>query len=185
MPEEWKSAVDVEKLGQIVATSEKGVFTEHGYIYPSGNEWKPVNEIPQEYLIAPKLEQPERQPGYETWSEPATPENAPDNPGEPSDDIGAYLPQQDNSNVEQDTITTRTPDTVTTKPPAQAQTAAVAAVPFVLVSDNPRDKLKEITDKLENGIKGIFESEQYKNYLKTLAKFHKETLIKSPDIIKT
>jgi hypothetical protein len=42
----------------------------------------------------------------------------------------------------------------------------------VLVSDNPRDKLKEITAKLEAGIKGIFESEQYKTYLKTLSKFH-------------
>ena len=53
-----------------------------------------------------------------------------------------------------------------------APAAAVAAAPFVLVSDNPRDKLKEITEKLEAGIKGIFDSEQYKSYLKTLAKFH-------------
>lgn len=36
----------------------------------------------------------DRQPGYEQWSEPATPENAPDNPGVPSDDIRAYLPGQ-------------------------------------------------------------------------------------------
>lgn len=34
------------------------------------------------------------QPGYENWSEPATPENAPDSPGAPSDDVNAYLPQQ-------------------------------------------------------------------------------------------
>jgi len=173
IPEEWKGAVDVERLGQIVATTEKGVFTEHGYIYPTGDDWKPVHEIPQEYLITPKHEQPERQPGNETWSEPATPENAPDNPGEPSDDIGAYLPEQDNPNVEQDAIATRTPAATTAKPPAQAQAAVVvAAAPFVLVADNPRDKLKEITDKLENGIKGIFESDQYKSYLQTLAKFH-------------
>ena len=47
-----------------------------------------------------------------------------------------------------------------------------SAVPFELTSEKPHDKLKEITDKLENGIKGIFESEQYKTYLNTLSKFH-------------
>jgi hypothetical protein len=36
----------------------------------------------------------ERQPGYEKWSEPATEENAPDNPGVPSDNVNAYLPQR-------------------------------------------------------------------------------------------
>jgi len=63
-----------------------------------------------------------------------------------------------------------------TNEPAQPNTtpaaAAIVAAPFVLTADNPRDKLKEITDKLENGIKGIFESEQYKTYLNTLSKFH-------------
>jgi antirestriction protein ArdC len=59
-------------------------------------------------------------------------------------------------------------DAAATRAPAVTATAA----PFVLVSDNPRDKLKEITGKLEAGIKGIFESGQYKTYLKTLSKFH-------------
>ena len=45
-----------------------------------------------------------------------------------------------------------------------------------LESGNPADKLKEITDKLENGIAGIFESEQYQDYLKTLSKFHNYSL---------
>ncbi|GHT83982.1 hypothetical protein FACS18947_0710 [Bacteroidia bacterium] len=36
----------------------------------------------------------ERQPGYEEWSEPATEDNAPERPGEPSDDVNAYLPQE-------------------------------------------------------------------------------------------
>ena len=35
-----------------------------------------------------------------------------------------------------------------------------------------KDKLKEITDKLEEGIKNIFESNQYLEYLKTMARFH-------------
>ena len=41
---------------------------------------------------AAQQEQP--QPGFEQWSEPATPDNTPDNPGEPSDDVAAYLPEQ-------------------------------------------------------------------------------------------
>jgi hypothetical protein len=36
----------------------------------------------------------ERQPGFEKWSEPATPENAPDSPGVPSDDVNKYLPPE-------------------------------------------------------------------------------------------
>ena len=34
----------------------------------------------------------EQQPGYETWSEPATAENTPEHPDTPSDDVSAYLP---------------------------------------------------------------------------------------------
>ena len=65
-------------------------------------------------------------------------------------------------------------ETQPTKDPAQTNTApaVAAAAPFVLVSDNPKDKLIEITGKLEDGVKGIFESEQYKSYLNTLSKFH-------------
>jgi adenine-specific DNA methylase len=37
---------------------------------------------------------PEKQHGYETWSEPATEENAPEHPETPSDDVNAYLPPQ-------------------------------------------------------------------------------------------
>ena len=34
------------------------------------------------------------------------------------------------------------------------------------------DKVKELLDKLEAGVKDVFESEQYKAYLKAMAKFH-------------
>jgi antirestriction protein ArdC len=47
-----------------------------------------------------------------------------------------------------------------------------AVTPIILSGENPRDKLKEITDKLEAGIKSVFESDQYAAYLKTLSKFH-------------
>ena len=38
------------------------------------------------------------------------------------------------------------------------------------------DKVKEITDKLEAGIQALFESEAFKNYLKTLSKLHDYSL---------
>jgi antirestriction protein ArdC len=52
-------------------------------------------------------------------------------------------------------------------------TAAVSTTtPITLTAENTKEKLKEITDKLEAGIKGLFESGQYAAYLKTLSKFH-------------
>lgn len=35
------------------------------------------------------------------------------------------------------------------------------------------DRVKEITDKLEQGIQELFESEKYKNYLKIMSRFHR------------
>ena len=35
-----------------------------------------------------------------------------------------------------------------------------------------KQKVKEITDKLEEGLKELFNSEKYKNYLSTMSKFH-------------
>lgn len=35
-----------------------------------------------------------------------------------------------------------------------------------------KQKVKEITDKLEEGLKALFESEKYKSYLSTMSKFH-------------
>ena len=37
---------------------------------------------------------------------------------------------------------------------------------------NPEDKLKELTDKLEAGIKEVFSSQKYKDYLKVMSRFH-------------
>lgn len=35
-----------------------------------------------------------------------------------------------------------------------------------------QQRVKEITDKLEEGLKELFESEKYKSYLNTMSKFH-------------
>jgi antirestriction protein ArdC len=53
-----------------------------------------------------------------------------------------------------------------------ATTPGTPAAPIVLTADNPKDKLKEITDKLEQGVRGVFEGDQYRAYLETLSKFH-------------
>ena len=34
------------------------------------------------------------------------------------------------------------------------------------------DKIKEITEKLEAGIRDLFDSENYKNWLRTMSRFH-------------
>ena len=39
-------------------------------------------------------------------------------------------------------------------------------------TNDKADALKEITDKLENGVKELFHSERYKEYLSVMAKFH-------------
>ena len=53
---------------------------------------------------------------------------------------------------------------------AEAITSSV--IPFELESENQKDKIKEITDKLEAGIKDLFSSERYMEYLQTMSKFH-------------
>ncbi len=45
-------------------------------------------------------------------------------------------------------------------------------MPIILTSENPADKMKEITDRLEQGIADVFESERYAEYLRTMSKFH-------------
>ena len=56
-------------------------------------------------------------------------------------------------------------------PPAAAQESR-PVIPIVLTSEKPADKLKEITDRLEQGIKELFDSDRYKEYLRVMSKFH-------------
>ena len=60
--------------------------------------------------------------------------------------------------------------------PEAAPTAEAAVpppvVPIILNSQNSADRMKEITDRLETGIQELFESERYKAYLTSMAKFH-------------
>ena len=57
------------------------------------------------------------------------------------------------------------------QPKEQAQEPR-PVISIILTSEKPADKLKEITDRLEQGITELFESERYKEYLRVMSKFH-------------
>ena len=55
---------------------------------------------------------------------------------------------------------------------AAPETEPRPVIPIILSSEKPADKMKEITDRLEQGILGIYESDRYADYLRTMSKFH-------------
>ena len=73
----------------------------------------------------------------------------------------------DPEKVEMDAIGTRQAATLTVEPP-QPQ----PVIPINLTAEKPAEKLKEITDRLEQGIAELFDSERYKEYLRVMSKFH-------------
>jgi len=73
----------------------------------------------------------------------------------------------DPEKVEMDVIGTRQAATLATEPP-QPQ----PVIPINLTAEKPAEKLKEITDRLEQGITELFDSERYKEYLRVMSKFH-------------
>jgi antirestriction protein ArdC len=245
MPEGWKAAVDVEKLGQLAVQQEKGILWDNGYMLETGDEWQEVTEIPQEYSI---MSFPQREFAQDTperfgrlfaetmtafyAQHPATSETmemANTSPAFIEQEIASgftalYLdkaldlletdptyqetaagfryrlealrPQReyyagerpgyagehdrdaggnpDDPDIERDEPATANPAAV--EPPPEVAAAPLPVNVITLESEKPAEKLKEITDKLESGIAGIFESEQYKDYLKTLSKFHDYSL---------
>lgn len=46
----------------------------------------------------------------------------------------------------------------------------------MIENQNPKERLKEITDSIEAGIRELFESDKYKSYLQTMSRFHKYSL---------
>lgn len=51
-------------------------------------------------------------------------------------------------------------------------TAANPSRPIELTAQKPAEKMKEITDRLEQGIQDLFESDRFKEYLQVMSKFH-------------
>ncbi len=58
------------------------------------------------------------------------------------------------------------------EPTAEQPQEPRPVIPIVLTSEKPAEKLKEITDRLEQGIAELFDSERYKEYLRVMSKFH-------------
>ena len=48
----------------------------------------------------------------------------------------------------------------------------IPVMPIEVTGDGPRERVKSVLDKLETGVKAVFESEAYVNYLKFLSSFH-------------
>ena len=76
-------------------------------------------------------------------------------------------PQIDPAKVDMDISAVQTAEqiNVQTKEPQPV-------IPIILTSENPAGKLKEITDRLEQGITELFNSERFKEYLQVMSKFH-------------
>ena len=59
-----------------------------------------ISDVDRNYSMIMKergieqVKEPDQQPGYEQWSEPATTQNAPEAVDTPSDDVAAYLPHE-------------------------------------------------------------------------------------------
>ncbi|MSS91713.1 DUF4316 domain-containing protein [Eisenbergiella tayi] len=81
------------------------------------------------------------------------------------------FPQRSRPDPEKAEMDEAAPGQEAAKPPEQPQEPR-PVIPIVLTSEKPAEKLKEITDRLEQGIAELFDSERYKEYLQVMSKFH-------------
>ena len=63
-------------------------------------------------------------------------------------------------------------DSANIPPPVQSETEPQKVIPIILNGKDSVERMKEITDRLEMGIQQLFDSDRYKSYLTTMAKFH-------------
>ena len=63
-------------------------------------------------------------------------------------------------------------DAANIPPPVQTETEPQKVIPIILNGKDSAERMKEITDRLETGIQELFDSDRYKAYLTTMAKFH-------------
>ena len=61
-------------------------------------------------------------------------------------------------------------------PAATLPTEPRPVIPIIPTSDNSDEKLKEVTDRLEQGISELFDSERYTDYLRVMSKFPQYSL---------
>lgn len=63
-------------------------------------------------------------------------------------------------------------DAANIPPPVRPETEPQKVIPIILNGKDSAERMKEITDRLETGIQQLFDSDRYKAYLTTMAKFH-------------
>ena len=63
-------------------------------------------------------------------------------------------------------------DAANIPPPVQPEMEPQKVIPIILNGKDSAERMKEITDRLETGIQELFDSDRYKAYLTTMAKFH-------------
>ena len=81
--------------------------------------------------------------------------------------IMSYPQPEQPEKVERTAAATPQAATLTAEPPEPRP-----VIPIVLNAEKPAEKMKEITDRLEQGITELFESDRYKEYLSVMSKFH-------------
>ena len=142
LPEEAKKYFKYEEYGRDAVKKDRGQFTEQGYIYNNGNTFSQWYNGRENDI-----------PGeYRVMSFPEPERPAPDKL------------EKDEAAPEQEEAQ---PETPTGSPPPPCPVN-----PIILTADKPAEKLKEITDRLEQGITELFDSERYKEYLQVMSKFH-------------
>ena len=162
LPEEAKKYFQYEEYGRDAAINEGGRFTEQGYIYNNRNtftEWYKgkENDIPREYRVM-SFPQPPHRTEPTAYMDAAAP------------GIMAQAARQPRRDRQAQTGQEQPQDGQEKAQPRQQQPRPV--IPIVLTSGKPEEKLKEITDRLEQGITELFESDRYKEYLRVMSKFH-------------
>ncbi len=142
LPEEAKKYFKYEEYGRDAVKKDRGRFTEQGYIYNNGNTFS-------QWYNGRESDIPQE---YKAMSFPEPERPAPDklekDEAAPGQEATGQQPQ---------------PETAPQPRPVN---------PIILTADKPAEKLKEITDRLEQGITELFDSERYKEYLQVMSKFH-------------
>ena len=142
LPEEAKKYFKYEEYGRDAVQKDRGQFTDQGYIYNNGNTFS-------QWYNGRENDIPKE---YKVMSFPEPEHPAPDKL------------EKDEAAPEQEEPQSGTP-TGSPPPPRPVN-------PIILTADKPAEKLKEITDRLEQGITELFDSERYKEYLQVMSKFH-------------
>ena len=142
LPEEAKKYFKYEEYGRDAVQKDRGQFTEQGYIYNNGNTFS-------QWYNGRENDIPKE---YRVMSFPE-----PEHPAPDKLEKDEAAPEQEEPQ----------PGTPTGSPPPPRPVN-----PIILTADKPAEKLKEITDRLEQGITELFDSERYKEYLQVMSKFH-------------